>query len=214
MARKTKEDALATRDQILDAAERVFLRRGVARAALQEIAQEAGLTRGAIYWHFQNKGDVFDAMLRRVTLPMVARLNSQAGAESENPLQHLRCSVASAFHQTVHDLQVRRVFEIALHRVEYGDDMQALREAHIAERTQRIGDLERLLTWAQTKDQLRADVPTHAAAVGLHALIDGLMSNWLLRPEEFDLEQVGGQALDAYLAGLTDKVSLHVERPV
>ena len=54
MARKTKEDALITRDLILDAAERVFLRRGVARTALQEIAEEANLTRGAIYWHFQN----------------------------------------------------------------------------------------------------------------------------------------------------------------
>ena len=90
MARKTKEDALITRDLILDAAERVFLRRGVARSALQEIAEEAHLTRGAIYWHFQNKADVFDAMLQRVKLPMLTRLNSQPEAESDNPLQHLR----------------------------------------------------------------------------------------------------------------------------
>ena len=65
MARRTKEDALVTRDLLLDAAERVFQRRGVSRTSLQEIAQEAGLTRGAIYWHFENKADVFDAMLQR-----------------------------------------------------------------------------------------------------------------------------------------------------
>ena len=125
MARKTKEDALITRDLILDAAERVFLRRGVARSALQEIAEEAHLTRGAIYWHFQNKADVFDAMLQRVKLPMLTRLNSQPEAESDNPLQHLRQNVAAAFNETVHNLQVRRVFEIASHRVEYGDDLRA-----------------------------------------------------------------------------------------
>ena len=202
MVRRTKEDALITRDQILDAAERVFLRRGVARTALQEIADEAQLTRGAIYWHFQNKADVFDAMLRRVTLPMVARLNSQPQAESDNPLQHLRQNVAQAFHQTVHDLQVRRVFEIASHRVEYGDDLQAVRDRHIVERAERMADLARVLALAQAKGQLPPQLHARHAAVGLHALLDGLMANWLLQPEAFDLEVVGAQALDAYLAGL------------
>ena len=202
MARRTKEDALATRDLILDAAERVFQRRGVSRTSLQEIAEEASLTRGAIYWHFQNKADVFDAMMQRVTLPMVARLNSQPPAELDNPLQHLRQSVASAFHQAVHDLQVRRVFEIASHMVEYGDDLQAVRDSHISERSERVNDLERLLLQAIAKGLLPSSLPTRAAAVGLHALLDGLMSNWLLQPEAFDLEQVGAQALNAYLAGL------------
>ena len=156
MARRTKEDALITRDQILDAAERVFLRRGVARTALQEIADEAQLTRGAIYWHFQNKADVFDAMLQRVTLPMVTRLKTQPQAETENPLHYLREVMAQAFHLTVHNLQVRRVFEIASYRVEYGDELQALRDRHIAERADRMVDLTKLLELAQAKGQLPA----------------------------------------------------------
>lgn len=202
MARRTKEDALITRDQILDAAERVFLRRGVARTALQEIADEAQLTRGAIYWHFQNKADVFDAMLRRVTLPMVTRLKTQFQAETDNPLAYLRGVMAQAFHQTVHDLQVRRVFEIASYRVEYGDELQAVRDRHIAERADRMVDLAQLLELAQAKGQLPRQLHIHHAAVGLHALVDGLMANWLLLPEAFDLEVVGAQALNAYLVGL------------
>jgi TetR/AcrR family acrAB operon transcriptional repressor len=95
MARRTKEEALATRHLILDTAEHVFLRRGVTRTSLQEIAQEAGLTRGAIYWHFQNKADVFDAMMQRVKLPMVANLNCHPQQEAQNPLQHLRHAVAT-----------------------------------------------------------------------------------------------------------------------
>ena len=55
MARRTKEEALATRHALLDAAERVFGRRGVARTSLVEIAEEAGVTRGAVYWHFKDK---------------------------------------------------------------------------------------------------------------------------------------------------------------
>lgn len=202
MARRTKEDALETRDQILDAAEHVFQRRGVSRTSLQEIALEAGLTRGAIYWHFQNKADVFDAMMQRVTLPMVANFNSQPEVEAADPLQHLRRNVATAFHQTVHDQQVRRVFEIASHKVEYVDELQALRERHIRERGECLGDLHRMLTLAVAAGQLPATVSVPGATVGLHALIDGLMHNWLLNPESFDLEVVGAQALDAYLSGL------------
>ena len=202
MARRTKEDALVTRDLLLDAAERVFQRRGVSRTSLQEIAQEAGLTRGAIYWHFDNKADVFDAMLRRVTLPMVANLKSPPEAEAAEPLQHLRRNVATAFHQTVHDQQVRRVFEIASHKVEYVDELQALRERHIAERDECMGDLDRLLALAVERGQLPAGTSVRLAAIGLHALIDGLMHNWLLNPESFDLEAVGAQALETHLAGL------------
>lgn len=202
MARRTKEDALETRDQILDAAEHVFQRRGVSRTSLQEIAQEAGLTRGAIYWHFQNKADLFDAMLQRVTLPMEANFNSQPEAEAADPLQHMRRNVATAFHQTVHDQQVRRVFEIASHKVEYVDELLALRERHISQRDDCLNDLDRLLKLAVVSGQLPQGLALPAACIGLHALIDGLMHNWLLNPESFDLEAVGVQALDSYLAGL------------
>lgn len=202
MIRRTKEDALLTRDQILDAAERVFQRRGVSRTSLQEIAQEAGLTRGAIYWHFQNKADLFHAMMQRVTLPMTASLSAEAALDDADPLGRLRQNVATALHQTVHDPQVQRVFAIASHKVEYVDELQAGRDRHLAERADCMTDLERLLTLAVAAGQLRAATPIATAAMGLHALLDGLMHNWLLDPQTFDLEAVGAQALEIYLGGL------------
>ncbi|MGL6253408.1 MAG: TetR family transcriptional regulator, partial [Billgrantia desiderata] len=69
MARRTKAEAAATREALLDAAEEVFLERGVARTSLEQIAREAGVTRGAVYWHFKNKADLFRAMLLRVRMP-------------------------------------------------------------------------------------------------------------------------------------------------
>ena len=61
MVRRTKEDALETRKRILDAAVEVFNRLGVAQTSLNDVAKEAGVTRGAIYWHFTNKVAMFDA---------------------------------------------------------------------------------------------------------------------------------------------------------
>ena len=70
MARRTKQEAMATRDSLLDAAEQLFQRQGVSRTTLAQIAAAAGVTRGAVYWHFKDKADLFEAMLARVRLPI------------------------------------------------------------------------------------------------------------------------------------------------
>lgn len=202
MARRTKEDALLTRDQILDAAERVFQRRGVSRTSLQEIAQEACVTRGAIYWHFQNKADLFDAMIARVTLPLVQAFNRMEPEHSDKPLDQLCQRVHSAFAQTVQNAQLRRVFEIASYKVEYAEDEPVLRDRHLAERALRIADMQRVLVAAQALGQLASNVNAHEAAIGLHALLDGVLSNWLLDPDAFNLEITGMRVLRPYLTGL------------
>ena len=53
--RKTKAEALKTREYLMLSALDTFYERGVSRASLNEIAQNAGVTRGALYWHFKNK---------------------------------------------------------------------------------------------------------------------------------------------------------------
>ncbi len=202
MARKTKEDALATRELILDAAERVFHQRGVSRTSLQEIAKDAGLTRGAIYWHFENKGELFHAMMERVTLPMMARMTAMGPTDEEQPLEKIRRNTASALQQIAHDAQVRRVFEIASQKVEYVDELLSMRERHLAGRNECIDDMHRLMALARDKGQVRTDMDLRSATLGLFALVGGLKYNWLLSPDAFDLEAVGLATLDAYLQGL------------
>ena len=70
MARKTKLEAQETRNSLLDAAELLFQERGVSRCSLQDIAQAAGVTRGAIYWHFSNKADLVQALLDTLHEPL------------------------------------------------------------------------------------------------------------------------------------------------
>src|SRR5690625_5575027 len=69
MNENRRVDAEATREALLDAAEAVFYERGVARASLEAIARRAGLTRGALYWHFDGKADLFRQLLERVRMP-------------------------------------------------------------------------------------------------------------------------------------------------
>src|SRR5512139_2504396 len=134
MARRTKEEAQATRNLILDTAEVVFHERGVARTTLNDIAMAAGLTRGAIYWHFKDKADLFNAMMKRVTLPLEETACGSDDAALDDPLAYMRDNFIQALHLTVNDPQVRRVFEIATHKVEYVDETRAVRDRHLATR--------------------------------------------------------------------------------
>ena len=127
MVRRSKEEALATRASLLDAAEQVFLKQGVAGSSLNDIARAAGTTRGAIYWHFKDKADLFNAMMDRVVLPMQGALALVQGQGGDDPLVGLRQALQAAFRQTVRDPQTRRVFEVATHKVEYVDSLCAVR---------------------------------------------------------------------------------------
>jgi TetR/AcrR family acrAB operon transcriptional repressor len=202
MVRRTKEEAQATRELILDAAERVFHQRGVSRTSLQEVAKEAGLTRGAIYWHFENKGELFQAMMERVTLPMMARMSAVSPEDDRFPLEKIRRNTVEAFRQLVHEPQVRRVFEIAMQKVEYVDEMQEMQTRKIRGRNECMDDMSLLLTKARANGQIRADVDVSRAVIGLFALIGGIQYNWLLDPESFDLEVLGIASIDTYLQGL------------
>ena len=117
--RRTKEDAARTRELLLDAAETLFLKKGVSRTSLEEIARAAGMTRGAIYWHFRNKSDLFEAMHQRADLPMEEML-VQAGAE-DRPLEALRDLCVTAMTSIRENERRRRVFVIISQKSEYVD---------------------------------------------------------------------------------------------
>lgn len=204
MARRTKTEALETRSRLLDAAERLFQAKGVSSTTLADIATAAGATRGAVYHHFHDKADLFNAMMERVTLPLEDSLAEvgRSAPTSADPLQSLRDSMTHALHQTVTDERTRRVFEVATHKVEYTDEMQAVRERHLQVRNECVAEMRATLQAAARRQGLALPIPAATAALGLHNLIDGLIQNWILDPKAFNLVKSGRQTLDTYLAGL------------
>jgi TetR/AcrR family transcriptional regulator, acrAB operon repressor len=200
MARRTKEDALATRHCLLDAAERVFQSKGVSATSLADIATAAGTSRGAIYWHFRDKAALYNAMIERVSLPLEHAI-SKAPSHSE-PLTSLRQAIAAALDKTANDPQTRRVFEVATHKVEYVESLGAVRQRHLDVRSECVVGMKQVLQRAARQRGVSLPITAEAAARGLHALVDGLIQNWLLDPQAFNLPRVGRQTLDRYLAGL------------
>lgn len=209
MVRRTKEDALATRHKLLDAAEHLFQAQGVSRTSLQDIARRAGATRGAVYWHFKDKADLFNAMMERVTLPLEKTFQDQLGQEGQegqaghtDPLVRIRNGVGEALLRIASDPQTRRVFEVATHKVEYVGELQAVRLRHLKSRSDFLEQVERGFQAAARHHALELPVSTAAAAQGLHAIIDGLIQSWLLESADFDLVSLGGDVVEVYLRGL------------
>jgi len=202
MPRRTKADAERTRERILDMAEIEFHRRGVSRTSLQRIARAAGVTRGAVYWHFKGKADLFNAMMNRVTLPLEREIRRSGEPTLDDPVAQVRRSFLAALRATTSDPQARRVIEIALHKVEHVDDLPGVRERRVNGLRDRVGNIERGLRRAARQRGWSSPVPARTAALGIHSLVDGLIQNWMLDPEAFELEAVGRQVLDALLRGL------------
>lgn len=202
MARRTKEDADATRNSLLDAAERVFYEKGVSRASLSDIAQAAGATRGAIYWHFKDKVVLFNAMMDRVTHPLEQVGSKSASMATLPPLERLRSMVDFVQRTIVQDERTRRVFEIALYRVEYVNDLAAVRDNHIEGCADFCALIEGELRSAAEDQNVQLPMEPHTAAMGVQALFDGLLQSWLLTHGRFDLVTVSRGAIDAYLRGL------------
>jgi TetR/AcrR family acrAB operon transcriptional repressor len=202
MARRTKEEAAATRDSILDAAEKLFVEQGVSRTTLQHIATAAGVTRGAIYWHFDDKGALFNAMMERAILPLEAEMQVLDQAESEDPLVDLRNHMLAVLDRTVNDPGARRVFEIATLKVEFVGEMDAVRQRRKDNMANWMTRAERRIGLAADKGLISRQVDPSRVALALWIMIDGLIRNWMFDPQDFDLIGLGKCVIDPYLDGL------------
>lgn len=65
MARRTKEEAEATKKAISIATLEIFCEKGYSRTTFDEIAKRINLTKGAVYWHFRNKADILSEIIRK-----------------------------------------------------------------------------------------------------------------------------------------------------
>jgi len=202
MVRRTKEDALATRDSILDAAEHLFVKQGVSATTLQHIATAAGVTRGAIYWHFLDKGAMFNAMMERVKMPLESAMLLFDQANAADPIEVLRESTMCVFRMTVEDPMARRVFEIATLKMEFTDELNIVRERRKVNQAIWMARTESRIREGVASGCVKPDVDPYAVALGLWAIIDGLLRAWLLDPQQFDLVKLGGQIVDLHLASL------------
>ena len=201
MARKTKLEAQETYVALLDAAEQVFSEKGVTRTTLNDVAIAAGMTRGAIYWHFKDNTALFQAMCDRAFLPMDALLKEIIDAPDKEPLIALRKMTVHFFKQVACDQRQRKVFNIIFHRCEKTEDM-AFFALEQEKRAECLSQMESILCDAVSQGKLPANTDTAIAMHAIHSYLIGVIHEWLIDTSAYDLEMHGEGMIDMFLAGL------------
>lgn len=202
--KRTRAEARATREAILDAAEQAFLERGVARSSLEHVAQRAGVTRGAIYWHFRDKSDLFSAMLDRVRLPMsdLAEAYRRDEAYASDPLGLLQEICRHALAKLEENETYRNVYRILMNRCEFAGEMNPAFERQLEIDAENLQKVEADFRAAYALGQLAPHVQPRIATRALYSLMHGIYLGWLRAPDSFAIREDGEAMLELFFAGL------------
>lgn len=180
MARKTKEVAELTRLQIIDAAREVFLARGVSRTTMEHIATQAGVTRGAVYWHFSNKTELFQAMREQVLLPLIDRMDDTLLVEgSQDPLTCIERFLCGTIQILNESITTRQTYEIMMIKCEYVGEFAIVLQ-QILSNCSSINEKVRLVyERAKALGQLHPSHEPAQLAMDTHLFFVGLLHMWV-----------------------------------
>lgn len=176
MVRKTKEEASRTRQQIIDAAREVFHQRGVRGSTLEQVASAAGLTRGAVYWHFKDKAELFMAVREDVFFPVMERIDATLySTEFTDPLDAIEASIREFFHFLDACGTLRQVFEVMVLRCEYVDEFAEVQTEVFKPAMEFLEKMENAYRRAAAAGTLRTGLDPLVAARDTWAFTSGVL---------------------------------------
>jgi len=202
MARKTKKEAEETRKAILDAAEQVFLSRGISRASLEEIATKAGVTRGAVYWHFKNKLDLYDTITRRVFLPHEKMLQALASEPTSSPIDDLKNVALQSLRQVQANKKKRDIFSLLFLHCEKTEETARIIKRRNEGLDHTLVLTRNLFTRARDLGMLDPEWTPLMAAIAAQTLIIGLISSALEKREGFGLTTICIDCVEVFFNSL------------
>jgi AcrR family transcriptional regulator len=186
-----------SRKQLLEAASRVFARSGYQGASMSKIAAEAGFSKGALYWNFASKEDLFFALLDELDGHLRALITASASAPIDEEIQSELSRGLSAVLDNARDV-VRLFHEYSALAVR--DPKVA---ARYAARNARIR--EELAESARMRHEtsgIPLAIPSEHLATAMIALVDGLSMQQLTEPDVVPAD-LFGQILSLIDDGMT-----------
>jgi len=185
--RKTKTEAQKTRQHLLDAALEVFWRDGVTRASLQAIAQEASVTRGALYWHFKNKEDLFETLFEQQYADFFAAFNDQTLRDNQDVWTHLQHNLTTMFETLATRESKHKFCNVMFSKCEQTAGNETITE--LACRYHRLfqKQIAYALQLSREQGRLPENTDIELAAIYLESSLVGLIKIWIDEPERFDL---------------------------
>jgi TetR/AcrR family acrAB operon transcriptional repressor len=200
--RRTKKESERTRRDILAAARKVFARQGVTRTTFEEIAAAAGVTRGAIYWHFTDKTELFFAMREQVAVPMIDQIDlALLHADGSDPLAGVERFLRGILRALESDPAARRTFQIMGFKCEYVGELERELGLQRLRCSELVSKLTQTYGRARRVGQLRAGLRPSMAALETCSFVIGLTRLWLLDAKGSLLRRVARRLISAHVTG-------------
>lgn len=108
MSTRQAERSESTRRELLRVARQLFTERGYAQAPIEEVAERAGVTKGALYHHFRNKRELFQAVFEELEGELVEKVITAAAAAGDDVWEGMRLGVR-AFLEAALDPAAQRI---------------------------------------------------------------------------------------------------------
>lgn len=186
MAKRTKAEALKTRQELIETAIVQFAQHGVSKTTLNDIADAANVTRGAIYWHFENKTQLLNEMwLQQPSLRELIQERLIEGLDS-NPLQYLREKIIVGLLYIAEIPRQQALLQILYHKCEFNDEILA--EAVIREKMGfNLRILREVLQACQKQGYMANHLDLDVVTIVIDGAFSGIVKNWLMNTASFDL---------------------------
>nr|WP_319516848.1 TetR family transcriptional regulator [uncultured Cohaesibacter sp.] len=199
MARKTKADKEKTYQALIEAAAELFRTQGFTATTLNEIAERAGVTRGAFYGHFSSKSEVIKAIWEEQALPFFEPIkDTLLNLPQEEPAEAFRQQISSLLELFEDNNIVGRAFFIIMHNMEISDKDKELVEFL----SDKYKLYEQVLSCAyknlSAAGKLKEGVDPDHAAMGFLYILIGMINMALLPFGDFDYKRDGYPVFEHY----------------
>ncbi|MGD9505610.1 MAG: TetR family transcriptional regulator [Syntrophobacteraceae bacterium] len=201
MARRTKEESERTREKIIESAFDVFTSKGFTRTTLGDIAEAAGVTRGAIYWHFKDKVDLFMVLCDEIESSAGVRPDDLADSQVRT-LQEVREKVLEYLSHFEENDSYGVLYELLRYRTEYTEELEPVRRMHQENQRKVLSRIKSIFGQLKSAGMIRENLDPENAALMLTAFVCGLIELWLLDKTAFSIIQTASSLLDEFLGGL------------
>jgi len=199
---KWRRRAEARPAEIVQAAYQVFSEKGFAAARLDDIAQRAGVSKGALYLYFSNKQEIFEAVVKDAVAPNIGAIEQMALAFPGTFEQLIRM-VAPRIAQVAASANIGKVLKMVVG--ESGNFPEIARIWHDDVVANGLGLITKLITRAQERGEVRAGDPRNHAVSIISPMLVGVIFRETFVPvgaKAFDIPALMQQHLDTVLPGL------------
>jgi TetR/AcrR family transcriptional regulator, fatty acid metabolism regulator protein len=182
---------------ILDAAARVFARKGFHTSRVGDIAEEAGVAHGLLYHYFSSKDEVLETIFREHWTNVLEQVHDAETSEG-SAIERLRAITRALLGTWLAEPDVVRVVIREIART-------AEIEEHVGELVKPIGAIRRVIESGQSSGELRPDLDPTLAAIVFYGGIDELISGWVLGRlpgGEHEVAAAERHVVDAFSSGL------------